>query len=77
MNEQRAKGMLGLAVRAREACFGHDACRKMIESGNFSPTEEANGKICAMAQEETTATQNKILLTASEKMKNGYKMADN
>ena len=51
--------------------------RKMIESGNFSLTEEANGKICAMAKEETTATLNKILLTASEKMKNGYKMADN
>ena len=33
MNEQRAKGMLGFAVRAREACFGDDACRKLIESG--------------------------------------------
>ena len=33
MNEQRVKGMLGLAVRAREACFGDDACRKLIESG--------------------------------------------
>ena len=33
MNEQRARGMLGFAVRAREACFGDDACRKMIESG--------------------------------------------
>ena len=32
MNEQRAKGMLGLATRAREACFGDDACRKLIES---------------------------------------------
>ena len=51
--------------------------RKMIESGNFSLTEEANGKICAMAKEETTATLNKILLTASEKMKNGYNLADN
>ena len=51
--------------------------RKMTESGNFSLTEEANGKICAMAKEETTATLNKILLTASEKMKNGYNLADN
>ena len=25
--------MLGLAVRAREACFGDDACRKLIETG--------------------------------------------
>ncbi len=33
MNEQRAKGMLGLAVRAREACFGDDTCSRLIESG--------------------------------------------
>ena len=33
MNVQRVKGMIGLAVRAREACFGDDACRKLIESG--------------------------------------------
>ena len=33
MNEQRTKGMLGLAVRAREACFGDNACRKLIDSG--------------------------------------------
>ncbi len=33
MNEQRAKGMLGLAVRAREACFGDDACRKLVSDG--------------------------------------------
>ena len=33
MNEQRIKGMLGLAARAREACFGDDACRKLIDSG--------------------------------------------
>ena len=33
MNEQKMKGMLGLAVRAREACFGDEACRKLINSG--------------------------------------------
>ena len=33
MNEQRMKGMLGLAVRARAACFGDDACRRLIDSG--------------------------------------------
>ena len=30
-----------------------------------------------MAREETTATLNKVLLSASEKMKNGFNMADN
>ena len=33
MNEQKVKGLLGLAVRAREVCFGDDACRKLIDSG--------------------------------------------
>ena len=33
MNEQRVKGMLGLAVRARQACFGEDTCRRLAESG--------------------------------------------
>ena len=33
MNAQRMKGMLGFAVRAREACFGDEACRKLIDSG--------------------------------------------
>ena len=33
MKEQRAKGMLGLAVRSREACFGDDTCSRLIESG--------------------------------------------
>ena len=51
--------------------------RKMIESGNFFLTEEANEKLSTMAREETVSTLNKVLLTASEKMKNGYKMADN
>ena len=50
--------------------------RKMTEKEDFSLTEEANEKICAMAREETTATLNKVLLTASEKMKNGFNLAD-
>lgn len=33
MNEQKLKGILGLSVRARQACFGEDACRRMISSG--------------------------------------------
>ena len=39
--------------------------------------EEANGKLCAMAKEETTRALNNVLLTASEKMRNGYNLADN
>ena len=38
---------------------------------------EANGKLCEMAKEETAKALNRILLTASEKMKNGYSLADN
>ena len=51
--------------------------RKMAESGDFSLTEEANEKLCAMAKEQTVSTLNKVLLDASEHMKNGYNRADN
>ena len=33
MNGQKLKGILGLAVRAGQACFGEDTCRRMISSG--------------------------------------------
>ncbi len=33
MNEQKLAGMLGLAVRARKASAGMDACRILIRSG--------------------------------------------
>ena len=33
MNETKARGMLGLAVRAGQACFGEEACRILIRSG--------------------------------------------
>ena len=39
--------------------------------------EEANEKLCAMAREQTIDTLGKVLLVASEHMKNGYNRADN
>ena len=33
MNTQKVRGMLGLAIRARQAALGMDACRMMIRSG--------------------------------------------
>ena len=51
--------------------------RRMAESGDFSLTAEANGKLADMAREQTVDTLNKVLLSASENMKNGYNRADN
>ena len=48
----------------------------MQETGDFTLTEKANRELCAMAKEQTTSTLNKILLSASERMKNGYSLAD-
>ena len=64
-----------MAAKGRQLILEYD--RKMAASGDFSLTEEANEKLSAMAREETTATLNKVLLSASEKMKNGFNMADN
>ena len=33
MNERRMKGLMGLCVRAGEAVFGEDGCRKAIAGG--------------------------------------------
>ena len=33
MNEAKARGLLGLAVRARQIHFGEEACRKLVRSG--------------------------------------------
>ena len=50
--------------------------RKMLESGDFSLTAEANEKLAAMAKEETFKVLYKVLRAASEGMKNGYSLAD-
>ena len=64
-----------VAVRGRQIVREYD--RKMTEYGDFSGIEEANRKLCDMAKEETGRALGKILLTASEHMKNGYSRADN
>ena len=66
---------LAVATRGRQLIREYD--RKMTETGDFSLMEEANGKLTAMAKEETISTLNKVLRTATEKMKNGFNLADN
>ena len=66
---------LAIGTKGREIIREYD--EKMIKTGDFSLTEEANEKLSAMAEKETTSTLNKVLQTASEKMKNGYNLADN
>ena len=64
-----------VAVRGRQLIKEYDA--KMTQSGDFTLIKEANEKLCAMAKEETTKTLNRVLLQASQNMKNGYKLSDN
>ena len=65
------------AVETRGRRLIREYDRKMTEKNDFSLTEEANEKLSAMAREETISVLNKVLLTASEEMKNGYDLADN
>ena len=62
-------------TRGRQIVREYD--QSMTESGDFTRTAEANRKLCEMAKEETDKTLGKILLTASEHMKNGFSLADN
>ena len=61
--------------RGRQIVLEYD--RKIAGTGDLRLAEEANGKLAEMAKEETTKALNGLLLTASEKMKNGYNLADN
>ena len=62
-------------IRGRQLIIEYDG--KIAETGDLRLAEEANGKLCAMAKEETVRALNNVLRTASEKMKNGYNLADN
>ncbi len=64
-----------VAVRARSLVKEYD--RIMETSGEYSRTKEANEKLAAMCREETVRALNRILLTASENMKNGFNLSDN
>ena len=64
-----------MVTRGRQIILEYD--RKIAETGDLKLAEEANEKLCAMAKEETTKALNSVLQTASEKMKNGYNLADN
>ena len=73
--QQIERYQLAVATKGRRIIREYD--EKMIGSGDFSLTEEANEKLSAMAKEETISTLNKVLQAASEKMRNGYNLADN
>ena len=64
-----------METRGRQIIREYD--RKIAETGDMKLAEEANEKLCGMAKEETAKALNRVLQTASEKMKNGYNLADN
>ena len=64
-----------MGIRGRQIVLEYD--RKIAETGNLRLAEEANEKLCEMAREETTRALNNVLQTATEKMRNGYNLADN
>ena len=73
--QQIERYQLAVETRGRQLIREYDA--KIAESGTAALAEEANRKLCEMAKEETTAALNRVLRTASERMKNGYNLADN
>ncbi len=62
-------------VKGRTLINEYDA--KFIETKDVSVLEKGNREICRMAREITTNTLNKVLLEASKKMKNGFRLSDN
>ena len=64
-----------METKGRQLVLEYD--RKIAETGEPGLAEEANEKLCAMAKEETAKVLSGVLRTASEKMRNGYNLADN
>ena len=64
-----------VASKACRMIFEYDA--KMKESGRYDLTEEANEKLAAMLQEETTKCLNNLVRIASEHMVNCFNRQDN
>lgn len=64
-----------VACKGREIINSYDA--KMTETGKYELADEANRALVDMAREEATSTINKLMMTASRQMKNGYSRADN
>ena len=62
-----------VAVQARRIVREYD--EKDTDDGSL--LAEANDKLCQMAKEKTIDTLNKVLLEASQHMKNGFNLADN
>ncbi len=64
-----------VAIKGRMILREYD--EKMKKKADPALMDEANKKLCAMAKEETTKTLNRVLLQASQNMKNGYRLSDN
>ena len=77
--EEGYPGTLSVLVRyslADDNALVLEYDRKIQETDDFSLAEKANEELCKMAKEQTIDTLNKVLLTASERMKNGFSMED-
>ena len=65
MNEQKAEGMIGLAVRARQAVAGSDACRIMVRTGKCGVMlmdEETGASSRAKAEELCRKTKTPLVI---------------
>ena len=66
---------MAVSSRGHQLLNEHDA--KYLETKDEKVLAEANEKLAEMAKEETINTLNKVLLVASQNMKNNYSRSDN
>jgi len=68
-----------MLVKGRQLLIEYDRKIASAKTGAEAEklAEEANDKLCEMARACTTDTLNKVLLQASVRMKNGFKLSDN
>ena len=75
--QQIERYQLAVETRGRQIIREYDRKIGEKEKNSAAMIAEANRKLCQMAKEETGKALNAVLRTASERMKNGYNLADN
>ena len=66
---------LAIATEGRKLLREYD--RKILDGGDPALLEEANRRLCEMADREIRKVLGLVLATASEQMKDGYRLSDN
>jgi hypothetical protein len=72
------RGKVDAVMKDHAKALGDKALEvQTMQTQHREVMEKANAELCEMARSDTISALNKVLLEASERMRNGYNRADN